>query len=100
MNSTHIDYTRQSTVGYTGHVPKKNEIFGLGFGDQLSLIHGNDYKPSNYDVDIAQGKPNYATRNFYGSPVPIDDAALTLATGNKSIKGDNWIGGPSHNAAP
>ena len=21
-------------------------------------------------------------------------------TGNKSIKGDNWIGGPSHNAAP
>ena len=81
-------------------MPKRNEIYGLGYGDQVSLIQGKNYKPSNFDVDIAQGKPNFANRNFYASPEPVNELALTKARANNSKGGENWVGGPTHNASP
>ena len=67
-----IVYKKEYLPGYTGHVPKKNEIYGLTAGDINKVITKTAYKPSNYDVDIAVGKPQFATRDFYISPPPKD----------------------------
>ena len=37
---TFIDYKKNYLPGYTGHVPKKNEIFGCTAGDTNRLITG------------------------------------------------------------
>ena len=52
-----IDYKKEYLPGYTGHVPKKNDIFGCTAGDINKILTHKAYKPSNYDVDIAVGKP-------------------------------------------
>lgn len=46
-----IDFRKDYLPGYTGHVPKKNEIFGCTAGDVNRIITGKGYKPSNFDVD-------------------------------------------------
>jgi hypothetical protein len=43
--------------GYTGHVPKKNEIFGCTAGDINSLVTKAAQKPSKYDIETAISKP-------------------------------------------
>jgi hypothetical protein len=63
-----IGYKKEYLPGYTGHVPKKNEIFGCTAGDINKILTGTTYKPSNYDVDIAVGKPTFAQRTFYSKP--------------------------------
>ena len=67
-----IDYKKEYLPGYTGHVPKKNEIYGCTAGDINKIITKVAYKPSNYDVDISVGKPSYAQRDFYNNP-PTQD---------------------------
>ena len=52
-----IDYKKEYLPGYTGHVPKKNEVYGCTAGDINKIITNTGYKPSNYDVDISVGKP-------------------------------------------
>jgi len=61
----HISYNKHYLPGYTGHVPKKNEIFGCTAGDINKIITDTGYKPSNFDVDISVGKPQFAQREFY-----------------------------------
>ena len=68
-------YKKEYLPGYTGHVPKKNDIFGCTAGDINKILTGTAYKPSNYDVDIAVGKPNFAQRTFYSKP-PQPDAQI------------------------
>lgn len=64
-----IDYKKEYLPGYTGHVPKKNDIYGCTAGDiNRILVHTGEYKPSNYDVDMAVGKPMYVKRTFYSKP--------------------------------
>ena len=70
-----IIYKKEYLPGYTGHVPKKNEIYGLTAGDINKIITKIAYKPSNYDVDIAVGKPNFAKRDFYIAP-PAKDTEM------------------------
>ena len=48
-----IDYRKEYLPGYTGHVPKKNEIFGCTTGDINRIITGKAFKGSNYDIDVA-----------------------------------------------
>ena len=55
-----IGYQKQYLPGYTGHVPKKNEIFGCSEGDINKILSGTIHKPSNYDVDLASGQPRFA----------------------------------------
>ncbi len=52
-----ITYTKEYLPGYTGHVPRKNDVYGCTSGDINRIVTGTGYKPSNYDVDIAVGKP-------------------------------------------
>jgi len=52
-----IVYKKEYLPGYTGHAPRKNEIYGLTAGDINKIITNTAHKPSNYDVDIATGKP-------------------------------------------
>jgi hypothetical protein len=56
---TFIKYDKQYLPGYTGHVPKKNEIYGCTAGDINRLITEEAQKPSKYDVDVAVSKPTY-----------------------------------------
>ena len=56
---------------------------------------GNGGKPSNYDVDVAVGKPSYATRENYSKPPAVDKDGTEVTYGNVSKKGDNWLGGPT-----
>jgi len=55
-----ITYKKEYLPGYTGHVPKKNEVYGCTAGDINKIITKTGYKPSNHDVDINVGKPSYA----------------------------------------
>ena len=64
-----IVYRKEYLPGYTGHVPKKNDIFGCTAGDINRIITKQGYKPSNYDVDIAVNPtPTFASRTFYSKP--------------------------------
>lgn len=93
-----IGFRKEYLPGYTGHVPKKNEIFGCTSGDINRILTGKGYKPSNYDVDIAVSSQNaYASRTFYSKPPPQDNQQQELKYGNISKYGDNWIGGPNNN---
>jgi len=60
---TDIPFKKEYLPGYTGHVPKKNDIYGCTAGDINKIIAGTSAKPSNFDVDTAQGKPSFAQRN-------------------------------------
>ena len=52
-----ITYQKEYLPGYTGHVPKKNEIYGCTAGDINKIITKTAHHPSNHDVDINVGKP-------------------------------------------
>jgi hypothetical protein len=92
-----IDYKKEYLPGYTGHVPKKNEIYGCTAGDINKIITKVAYKPSNYDVDISVGKPSYAQRDFYNNPPTQDHQNKAIMYTNQSRHGDNWLGGPTSN---
>ena len=92
-----IKYTKEYLPGYTGHVPKKNDVYGCTAGDINKIITQTGYKPSNYDVDIAVGKPAFAKREFYSNAPPTDKFNEALQYGNFSKHGDNWLGGPTNN---
>ena len=47
---------------------------------------GNGSKPSNFDVDVAVGKPSYANRENYSKPPTVNKEG-----------GENWLGGPTQN---
>lgn len=68
-----INYNKEYLPGYTGHVPKKNDIFGCTAGDINRIITKTGYKPSNFDVDIAVStNPAHAMRTFYSKPPQKD----------------------------
>ncbi len=56
---TYIKYDKNYLPGYTGHVPQRNDIFGMTSGDTNKLVVGEGDKPSAYHVDIAMSKPMY-----------------------------------------
>ena len=41
-------------------------------GGIIKIITQTGYKPSNYDVDIAVGKPSFAKRQFYSNAPATD----------------------------
>jgi hypothetical protein len=56
---TFIDYNKNYLPGYTGHVPKKNEIFGCTAGSINKIITKTAVTNSKYDIDVAISKPYY-----------------------------------------
>lgn len=97
MSLQQTAYRKEYLPGYTGFVPKKNDIYGCTAGDINKIIMGQGEKPSNYDVDVAVGKPSFATREFYSNAPPKNDAGQDVVYSNNSKKGDNWLGGPTQN---
>ena len=95
---TEITYNKEYLPGYTGHVPRKNDVYGCTSGDINKILNGTGYKPSNYDVDIAVGKPQYLQRTLYNQPPQPDHETLKVSYTNLSKIGANWIGGPTSNA--
>jgi hypothetical protein len=94
---TFIKYDKEYLPGYTGHVPKKNEVFGCTAGDINQIITKTGQKPSEYDVDVAISKPYYNKNDFLVNPPAKDLVNDELQYGNASMKGENWIGGPNGN---
>lgn len=90
-------YNKQYLPGYTGFVPRKNDVYGCTAGDINRIITETGYKPSNYDVDVTQGKPQFAQRELYSNPPAQDAENKTLQYGNSSKHGENWLGGPTQN---
>lgn len=62
---TFINYEKNYLPGYTGHVPKKNEIFGCTAGDINKLLTGGEQKPSSYDIDTVATKPTFEKRDYF-----------------------------------
>lgn len=62
---TFIKYDKNYLPGYTGHVPKRNEIFGCTSGDTNRLITKEAQKPSKYDIEVAISKPTYEKRDYF-----------------------------------
>jgi hypothetical protein len=56
---TFINYSKNYLPGYTGHVPKKNEIFGCTAGGINKIITKSGEPNSEYDIDVAISKPYY-----------------------------------------
>lgn len=97
MSTEQPAFRKEYLPGYTGFVPKKNDIYGCTAGDINKIIMGAGDKPSNYDVDVAVGKPSFATRSFYSKPPAKDTKGEEIQYSNNSKKGDNWLGGPTQN---
>lgn len=49
-------------------MPRKNDVYGCTAGDINKIITKTGYKPSNYDVEVATGKPQFAQRDLYSNP--------------------------------
>lgn len=94
---TFIDYKKNYLPGYTGHVPKKNEIFGCTAGDINKIITNTGEKPSKYDVEVTISKPYYEQNDYYVNPPAKNEAIEALQYGNNSMSGENWTGGPTAN---
>ena len=74
QHNTDIDYQKEYLPGYTGHVPKKNDVYGCTAGDINKIITHTGEKPSKYDVDVAISKPYYEQNDYLVNP-PAKDAA-------------------------
>lgn len=94
---TFINYDKEYLPGYTGHVPKKNEIYGCTAGDINRIITKTGQKPSEQDIDVAVCKPHFKQTDFHVDPPAKDNENDQLQYGNTSLKGQNWIGGPNQN---
>ena len=79
-------YKKEYLPGYTGHVPKKNDMFGLTAGEVNRVLVS---RGGSYDA-TSQGMGR-TSRHLTCSP-----ALDALRYGNKSRKAANWIGGPTH----
>jgi hypothetical protein len=71
---TFIDYKKNFLPGYTGHVPKKTELFGCSAGDINALVTGTGQKPSPYSIEVAMSKPTYEQRDYFKSKNIPEDA--------------------------
>ena len=69
---TFIDYSKNYLPGYTGHVPKKNEIFGSTAGQINKIITKTGEPNSKYDIDVAISKPYYEQNDYQVNP-PLKD---------------------------
>ena len=94
---TFIKYDKEYLPGYTGHVPKKNEVFGCTAGDINKLVSKTGKKPSDYQIEVAISKPYYQQNDYNVQPPAKDEATNEMQYGNQSNKGKNWIGGPTNN---
>ena len=99
-----IDFRKEYLPGYTGHVPKKMEVFGCTSGDtnriiieaaRQSIVGGINPRESAY---MTNGKSiDHAKRTLYSKQPAKDEHGHELQFGNTSRKGNNWIGGPTQN---
>ena len=100
-----IDFRKEYLPGYTGHVPKKMEVFGCTAGEANKIIietarrslgiNGADPRESAY---MTNGRSiAHAKRTLYSHQPPKDDKGEVIQYGNVSRLGHNWIGGPTQN---
>ena len=96
---TFIDYSKNYLPGYTGHVPKKNEIFGCTAGEINNIVtkNGTLAKSTEQNIDVVISKPYYDQNDYQVNPPIQDKTTEQLQFGNQSMKGENWIGGPNSN---
>lgn len=101
--TTEIDFKKEYLPGYTGHVPKRMEIFGCTAGDANRIIISHSRK-SSVAVDPSEApymtngrSVAHAKRTLYSNQPPTDESGHEIQFGNASKRGSNWIGGPTQN---
>lgn len=103
MMKPEIDYRKEYLPGYTGHVPKKMEVYGCTAGDTNRIIIQNSRKSSLcQDPREAPYMTNgrsiaHAKRTLYSNQPSKDEHGQEIQFGNVSRRGTNWIGGPTQN---
>jgi hypothetical protein len=100
MAAAEIDFKKEYLPGYTGHVPKKMEVFGQTAGETNRIIISHSRKPSNVEESsfLTNGREvHHAKRTLYSNQPPQDQELYSMQFGNVSRKGSNWIGGPTQN---
>ena len=82
-------YRKEYLPGYTGHVPYKNNIFGMTAGD----INKQLIRPNGAEEFIEGKKVRAAGRKQF----EFQRASMErVRFGNNSRMARNWIGGPTH----
>ncbi len=89
-------YTKQYLPGYTGHVPAKNDLFGLTAGEANRMIN----RTSLGEGGSLPRSTLRDTRSFIrdAHPRALQEAERSDAIkfGNMSRGAKNWIAGPNH----
>jgi hypothetical protein len=73
--ATEIEFKKEYLPGYTGHVPKKMEVFGQTAGETNRIIINQSGKPANNPQGelMTSGRPvSHAKRTLYSSVPPQD----------------------------
>ena len=90
-------YTKHYLPGYTGHVPAKNDLFGLTAGEANRLINRTSL---GHKTGLSSPASFRDTRTFIKlqNPASLRQAhqSNSLKFGNLSRGAKNWIAGPNH----
>lgn len=89
-------YTKHYLPGYTGHVPAKNDLFGLTAGEANRLINRTSLGQKS-----ALASPSFRdTRTFIKlqnrETLREAEKSDSVKFGNLSRGAKNWIAGPNH----
>lgn len=84
-------FSKEYLPGYTGFVPKKNDMFGMTAGDiNRKIIDGGSSASLFYPVGST-----HALRFYKQGQTPLQKQNKDIF-GNWSKTGKNWICGPTH----
>ena len=84
-------FKKEYLPGYTGHVPNKNELFGMTAGDiNKKIVDGGGSAQRFYPKGSTHAIKFYRTYNTPTNKINKD------IFGNWSKHSINWIGGPTH----
>jgi hypothetical protein len=87
-----VRFKKEYLPGYTGHVPQKNELFGMTAGSiNKQIIEVGGSASRHYPVGSTYALRFYKTGDNIPSNKPNKDIY-----GNWSKNARNWIAGPTH----
>ena len=83
-------FKKEYLPGYTGHVPKKNDVFGMTAGEVNRTIISKD----NYQQFFNGIAPKTSAKFHRNMSVGCSPDRDMIKYGNHSRHAKNWIGGP------
>lgn len=84
-------FSKEYLPGYTGHVPQKNDLFGMTAGD----INRQVVMTGGKTAYMMPRGSTYAQRFYRESQTPCNKPNKDVF-GNWSRYAQNWVAGPTH----